>query len=449
MLKGIRRGANINLIGEAEKILNRNVSSPSYSVKPTDFFALTPKLTVKEGDSVKAGTSLFFSKKNPAINFVSPVSGKVTSVIRGAKRKVLEIMISEEGKEAVSHKVDGLGAMNQDTIKELLLKSGCWSFIVQRPYGIVANPDVMPKAVFVAAKATGPLQVDYEFILKNSKESFQKGIDVLKRLTQKEIYLGVDAFFPGFFETVKNVNTYPISNTHPAGNVSFHIEKLAPINPNETVWVVHPEDVVNIGILFETGKYAAQRTLAMAGPSVKKPQYYATKIGASLAPIIAASEVDTASENRYINGDALSGVAVSQQGHAGFYNNLVTVIPEGKQYRLFGWLPFKDNRVFSLSKTSFSWILNARKKSHITTNMNGEARALVVTGEMEKVFPMDMYPMQLLKACLVGDIEEMEALGIYEVVPEDFGLVDFSNTSKIEAQEIIREGIELMLKEVG
>ena len=228
----------------------------------------------------------------------------------------------------------------------------------------------------------------------------------------------------------------------------MQIHHLNPVNAGERVWTVNPEDVANIGALFLTGQYAAQRTVAVVGSSVNKPQYVKATIGASLEALFATVEVDNNQLNRYINGNVLSGKATRPDGYLGFYNNIFSVIPEGNDYRMFGWLPFVDNHIPSASTTSLSWLFGKRK-AKVNTNLNGEERAMVVTGEMEKVFPMDIYPMQLLKACMIQDIERMEALGIYEVVPEDFALVDFANTSKIEAQEIIRNGIELMMKEEG
>ena len=213
------------------------------------------------------------------------------------------------------------------------------------------------------------------------------------------------------------------------------------------MWTIRPEDVINIGLLFETGQFQAQRTVAVAGSLVQKTQYIKTKIGAQIAPMLQATHTENSTPARIINGDVLSGNQIHLEGHLGFYNNVISVIPEGNEYRMFGWMPFKDNNVPSISKTSFSWLFNKPKKAN--TNLNGEERALVVTGEMEKVFPMEIYPMQLLKACMAGDIEKMEQLGIYEVVPEDFGLIDFANTSKLEAQEIIKDAIQLMIKEVG
>jgi Na+-transporting NADH:ubiquinone oxidoreductase subunit A len=260
--------------------------------------------------------------------------------------------------------------------------------------------------------------------------------------------MSVEATFSGFFQNIKGVDLLTIKGPHPAGNVSVQIHKNNPLNMGEKVWEVRPEDVVNIGKLFSSGQFSAQRTVAVAGESVLQPQYVKTTIGAQISSITDISGFDNTQQNRFINGDVLTGKAEASDGHLDFYNNLLTIIPEGNHYRMFGWLPFMDNKIPSLSKTSLSWLMGNQGYS-VDTNMNGEERAFVVTGEMEKVFPMDIYPMQLLKACMAGDIEKMEALGIYEVIPEDFGLIDYANTSKIEAQEIIREGIELMIKEVG
>jgi Na+-transporting NADH:ubiquinone oxidoreductase subunit A len=286
-------------------------------------------------------------------------------------------------------------------------------------------------------------------LIKNNKEDFQMGINVLSKLLDNQpVHLTVDSNFKGFFENINNAQVTGVKGVHPAGNEGVQIHYINPINAGEKVWVVKPEDVANIGILFRTGEFSAQRTIAVVGNSVKNPQYYKATIGASVPALLHKVDLDTSQPNRFINGNVLSGTATSPDGYLGYYNNLLTIIPEGNHYRMFGWLPFVDNNIPSMSKTSLSWLFGKRK-AKVDTNLNGEERALVVTGEMEQVVPMDIYPMQLLKACMIEDIERMEALGIYEVVPEDFALVDYSSTSKIEAQEIIRKGIELMLKEEG
>ena len=443
-----RRGATINLVGEAEKILSVANPSKTFALKPDNFFGLVPRLMVKEGEKVAQGSPVFHSKTDSRIVFVSPVSGEVKAVVRGAKRKILEIVIEAKNGDAVVHEVPAAKALDRETVRNILLKSGAWPFIRQRPYGVLADPDIVPKAIYVSTYASAPLDVDYRFLLKNNLEDFQNGIDVLNHLSDVPVKLSVESNFLLDFESIKGVDKLPIDGPHPAGNVSVQIHNHSPLNMGEKVWEVRPEDVANIGKLFSNGVFSAQRTIAVAGQSVLQPQYVKSIIGAHLSSLFEISGIDNTLQNRVINGDVLTGKAVALDGYLDYFNNLVTVIPEGNQYRMFGWLPFMDNKIPSLSKTSLSWLFG-RKGYRTDTNMNGEERAFVVTGEMEKVFPMDIYPMQLIKACMAGDIEKMEALGIYEVIPEDFGLIDYANTSKIEAQEIIKEGIELMIKEVG
>ena len=444
----IRKGFNLNLDGEANKILVDIHPSKTFALKPADFFSSTPKLLVKEGVKVEKGTPLFFAKENPRVHFVSPVSGEVTSIVRGAKRKILEVVVTQDDSAtAIKHEIPELNTLDQNQTKEILLKAGAWPFITQRPYGTIARPEDTPKAIFVSTYTTAPLDVDYDFLLKNNKTEFQKGIDVLAKLSDN-LTLTADASFKGLFEKIENANIVGVSGNHPAGNVGVQIHHLAPVNAGETVWVVNPEDVANIGALFMSGEFSAQRTVALVGSSVGNPQYYKATIGASISALLEEAKLDNSQPNRFINGDVLTGSATSPDNYLGFYNNLFSIIPEGNNYRMFGWLPFVDNNIPSMSKTSLSWLFGKRK-AKVNTNLNGEERALVVTGEMEKVLPMDIYPMQLLKACMVQDIERMEALGIYEVVPQDFALVDYSSTSKIEAQEIIKQGIELMIKEEG
>jgi len=442
----IRKGFNLNLNGEANKILSESELSNTYALKPTDFFFLKPKLLVREGDKVKKGTPLFFSKDNPRIHFVSPVSGEILAISRGEKRKVLEVVISSDNNnDSVKFKTTNFKNFSADEIKEILLKSGTWPFILQRPYGIIAHPEDKPKAIYISAYSTLPLDVDFDFILKNKKDNFQLGLSMLSRLTEN-LYLTVDSNFNSFFKNIKDATLLKVKGPHPAGNVGVQIHNHKPISPGEKVWTVKPEDVSNIGSLFKTGEFCSDRTVAVVGPTVKNPQYFTSTIGSSISSILKKINIDKSKKCRLINGDVYSGKTTDINGYLSYSNNLLTIIPEGKDYRMFGWLPFKDNFIPSMSKTSFSKFLS-KKKMEVSTNLNGEERAIVVTGEMEKVFPMDIYPMQLVKACLNEDIERMEALGIYEVVPEDFGLIDFSSSSKIEAQEIIKKGIELIINE--
>jgi len=450
VIKGIqtRRGANLNIKGKAEKILDKTIAASHYALKPDDFFGITPKLNLKEGTDVLAGTPVFYSKKNPEIQIVAPVAGKIKAIERGPKRKIEHILIEASSKQdAVSHGVKDWNKMDRNALKSLLMVSGNWPFIHQRPYGITANPADTPKAIFVTLAKTDPLHEDFHFILKQDQKEFQLGIDLLNKLVDQPVFLGIEKLFPGYFETIEGVQHYTVLGPHPAGNLSLHIQQLCPLNMGERVWTVNAEDVANLGRFISTGVYSPQRTIAISGNAVEKPKYFRTKIGAELAPMLNAVGISH-NDVRVINGDVLTGTKSDPSDYLGYFNNLVTVIPEGNAYRMFGWLPFKDNNILSLSNTSFSRLFN-RKGFDVNTNLNGEERALVVTGEMEKIFPLEIYPMQLLKACMIEDIEKMEALGIYEVVPEDFGLVDYANTSKLEAQQIIRQGIELMINEVG
>ena len=443
-----RRGANLNINGEAEKIISRTPSSKTFALKPDDFFGTFPKLLKKEGQEIKAGEPVFFSKNDPRIKFVSPVSGIIQSIERGPRRKIEKIIIANSlVDDSISHKVDNWEKLNRNELITLLLESGNWPFIHQRPYGTIANPDETPKAIFISAHRTSPLCPDFEFILNKEIEAFQDGISILNKLVDQQVFLGTDASHPGIFNEISDIQNYTVAGPHPAGNISLHIQELAPLNMGERVWTVNPEDVANLGRFAKTGKFSPRRTIAITGNAVEEPKYIITKQGAELKPILDEFKL-LYPQNRVINGDLLSGTITHLDGYLGYYNNQISVIPEGNDYRMFGWLPFKDNNILSLSNTSFSRLFK-KKGFEVDTNLNGEERAIVVTGEMEKVFPLDVYPMQLLKACMFEDIEKMEALGIYEVVPEDFGLIDYANTSKIEAQEIIRQGIELMINEVG
>ena len=442
----LRKGADLNLVGKAEKKINVKSKSDLFAIQPDDFFSLTPKLIVKEGEEVSKGSPVFYDKNNISINFVSPVSGILRSVNRVAKRKIESIVIERQGDREIIHDIPK--ELNRGNIIELLTNSGCWPFIRQRPYNIIADPNDTPKSILISCFTSAPLDVDFDFILENNKEDFQSGINIIQKLTNNNVVLTVSDKPTSFFKNIKNVDIIKVSGPHPSANPSVQIQKLFPINVGEKVWVIRPEDIVNIGLFFKTGVYQAQRTIALAGSSLKTPQYFKTKIGSQIEPLINIAGLKSKSQTRYINGDVLTGSITTNDGFIGFYNNLLSVIPEGNKYRMFGWLPFMDNSILSLSRTSLSWLFS-NKGYEIDTNLNGEERAIVVTGEMEKVFPMDIYPMQLLKVCMTGDIEKMEAFGIYEVVPEDFGLIDYANTSKIEAQEIISDAIKLMIKEAG
>lgn len=449
MSKDIRisRGIDLKIKGAAEKKISAASRSKIYTIRPADFHQVTPKLLLKEGARVQAGEAIFYSKSDESVKFVSPVSGSIIEITRGERRVILEIKIQADAQDQpLQHGSKDPQKMDAQQVKSHLLESGCWPFIKQRPYDVVANSQDVPKSIFVSTYASAPLAADFEFTLKDRLEAFQVGIYALGKLTKGKVHVGVNGKVNSIFSNIKGAEIHKVSGPHPAGNVGVQISHIDPINAGERVWVVGAEDVAIIGELFIKGYYNPTRTLAVVGAEVKAPQYKTALIGAQMADILADN---VASDNvRIISGDVLTGTKASLSGNLAFYSTTVSVIEEGNQYRMFGWLPFASPQVHSIQRTALSWLM-PNKVYTPNTNLNGEERALVVTGEMEKVMPMDIYPMQLLKACLANDIEKMENLGIYEVAPEDFALVDYANTSKIEAQKIIREALDVMIKEVG
>jgi Na+-transporting NADH:ubiquinone oxidoreductase subunit A len=441
----IRKGLDLKLKGEADKIIVDAPPSSIYAIKPADFHAVVPKLILKEGTAVKAGEPVFYSKYDDKVKFSAPVSGIVSEVLRGAKRRILEVKITTNGSdEAINYGKLNPSDANADQVRSMILESGCWPFIIQRPYSIIANSNDIPKGIFISAYATAPLAGDPEVILAGKLEAFQAGVTALSKLTSGSVHICVGK--ESILKNIKDAEVHTIKGPHPAGNVGIQIHKLDPINMGERAWTVGPEDVAIIGNLFLTGEFKPERTIALVGTDVKESdrKYYRTLVGANVNTLVGT--VDT-NNTRIISGDVLTGVKLSNDQFINFYHNTVTLIPEGNEYAFLGWMPFTRNHVPSNAGTSFSKLLGGKRM--VDTNLNGEDRALVVTGEMEEMMPMDIYPLQLIKACMSGNIEQMENLGIYEVAPEDFALIDFTNTSKLEAQEVIRLGLDLMITEVG
>ncbi len=443
----IKKGLDLKLKGEAAHKVADATRSKVYAVKPSDFHGVTPKMVVKEGDNVKAGEVIFYSKVDEKVKFVAPVSGKIQEIKRGEKRVILEILIAADSQDVfVEHSKKNPNDLSTEEVKAHLLASGCWPFINQRPYDVIANSADTPKAIFISTYASAPLAADVDFVLADKLIAFQAGVDALAKLTTGKVHLSLKGKGKSIFSVVKGVALHRVYGPHPAGNVGVLISKIDPINAGERVWTVSPQDVATIGELFLNGKFNATRTVALVGSEVKEAQYYNVISGAAIADLVGGN---IAGDNvRIISDDVLTGTKVKMDGNLGFLSNTVTVIPEGNVFRMFGWMPFASPSIHSASRTGLSWLMPGKKYAP-NTNLNGEERALVVTGEMEAVMPLDIYPMQLLKACLAGNIDKMESLGIYEVAPEDFALIDYTNTSKLEAQEIIREALDLMIKEVG
>ncbi len=442
----IRRGLDIKLQGEAEKKI-KEVASDSYAIKPPDFHGVFPKLFVKEGDLVKAGTPVFFDKYRDNIIFTSPVSGKITEVFRGAKRKMLEIRIEPNGKmEYEDFGAENPSSLDREKIREKLLKSGTWAFIRQRPYSVIANPDDDPKAIIISGFNSAPLAPDVDYLVEGNEKAFQTGIDAIGKLTSGKIHLNLRTGENSskVFSGAKGVQVNQFKGPHPAGNVGIQIHHVDPVNKGDKIWYIDPQSVITIGKLFLEGKFDASRKIALSGSEVKNPQYYKVIAGCNIYPLVKDNRI---SENiRYISGNVLSGSRIDRDGYLGFYDNHITLIPEGNYHEFIGWAMPRFNK-FSYSKTFFSW-LTPGKKYKLDTNLNGGHRAFVLTGEYEKVFPMDIYPMQLLKAIMVKDIDRMEQLGIYEVDEEDFALCEFIDASKTEMQAIVREGLDFLRKEM-
>ena len=448
MSKSVRlsRGLNINLLGDADKVYASVKNHEIYALKPTDFHGLTPKLTVKVGDSVLAGSIIFFDKYNEKIKFCSPVSGTIQDIVRGDKRRILEVIIKSNSEfEYVSHSPANPKDLSREQIIDHMLEKGVWPFIRQKPYDIIANPSDMPKSIFISAFKSGPLAIDNDFALYGMDELFQKGLDIISKLTNGKTHLNLDGNTNSskVFSDAKGVELNSFSGPHPAGNVGIQIHHLDPINKGDIVWYLEPQDIIVIARLFTQGKYDVSRIISLCGSEVSKPRYYRTISGSCVANLI--SDNVKRENNRIICGDVLSGKKIDKNGYLGFYDTQITVIQEGNEQEFLGWALPGINK-FSMSKSYFSWLFPTRKYN-IDTNMRGEERAYVVTGQYEKVLPMDIFPQQLVKAIMIEDIDLMEKLGLYEVGPEDFALCEFVCTSKIEVQSLIRHGLDILRKE--
>lgn len=444
----IKQGLDINLLGEAGKAINQ-VDAGLYAIKPTDFTGVFPKVLVQEGDKVKAGTPLFYDKYHDNIKLCAPVSGTIKEVRRGAKRVLLEIIIEPDAQQVFEDfgKADP-NKLTRGQITDKLLQSGVWPLIRQRPYNVIANPDDQPKAIFISGFDSSPLAPDYNLIVTGQGEAFQAGIDALAKLTKGIIHLNLKggATTSDVFTQARNVQVNYFNGPHPAGNVGVQINKINPINKGDVVWHLRPQEVLTIGRLFLEGRFNTERIIALTGSEVIKPVYIKTKIGATIREMMKDNLND--GKLRFISGNPLTGKKIDKNGFISFYDSQVTVLPEGDYYEMFGWV-LPGFGKFSYSRTFFTWLHSKNKKYRLDTNYHGGPRAFVMTGEMEKVFPFDIYPLQLLKAIMIEDIEAMENLGIYEVDEEDFALVEYIDTSKTEIQELVRKGLDLMRKEMS
>ncbi len=452
----LSKGLNIPVKGAASARIIKTVLPDILAVKPTDFRLLTPKLLVQQGDAVKAGSPLFADKKNPSILFVSPVSGTVSEIVRGEKRKILAVLVKPDGKnEYINFNVPNPRNAEKADIIRILLESGLWPSIKQRPYGIIPDPEKAPKSIFISAFDSAPLAPDLDFALRGETDAIQTGIDILKKLTKGDIHLSIhiDNHASTPFHKLQRVISHTFEGKHPVGNPGVQIHHIDPINKGEIVWTIDLHSIAAIGRLFAKGVYDVKRMIAVTGPMAVNPGYIETYPGMCMQQIkeLVAQPLRRYGEDlpaRYISGNLLTGSNVGENGYLGFFDHQITLLPEGKYRELFGWAkPFRFKK-FSVSRSYFSWLF-PKKEYALDTNLNGGERAFVMTGVYEKVFPMDIYPMYLLKAILAKDIDRMEELGIYEVIEEDMALCEFVCPSKTEVQQIVSDGIELMIKEMS
>ena len=440
----LKKGLDVPVKGVAARKVAKTVKPGVVAVKPTDFKGFLPRLLVKEGDRVLAGSPVLADKQKPQILVTSPVSGTVTGVVRGDKRKLLAVLVqADDSQEYVDFgtKVPA----DADQVKELLLKTGLWGALIQRPYGIQADPDLRPKAVFISTFSTAPLAADTEFTLGDRFADFQAGVNALGKLTDGGVHVAVNkaVWNSSPFHKTENAIVHSVGGKHPAGNVGVQISHIAPIQKGETVWTMPVLFVVALGHVINTGRLDLTRKVAVTGPMAPTPAYVEALPGTPLKELAAIPE-----GIRVIGGDVLTGENLGKDGYLGFFQDQITLLNEGYDREWFGWAkPFRP-KVHSSSRCYFSW-LTPKKQYDMDTNLHGGPRAFVETKCFEDVTPMDIFPIYLIKACLAGDIEKMEKFGIYEVLPEDLALCDYVDPSKNDIQAIIQQGIDLMIKEMA
>ena len=442
----IKKGLDINLKGKASEVLLNGGKSETYAIVPDFYSGVLPKVVAKVGDKVKAGSVLMIDKNRPEIKFVSPVSGEVTAVNRGAKRKVLSIVVTPDAQiEYEEFGKKNVASLKGDEVKEAMLNAGMWPFVMQRPYDIVATPGEMPRDIFVSAFYSAPLAPDFNYLVKGQEADFQTGLDALAKLTTGKVYVGIRK--GSAVQQVKGVELVEIEGPHPAANASVLINHTKPINKGETVWTVDPANVIIIGRLFNKGIADFSRKVVITGSETKEQGYVQAISGCTIKSLV-GGRVATNAHVRIISGNVLTGTKVSMEDYLGAYDNQITVIPEGDETHEFLGFAMPRTNQYSMSHSYFSWLMG-KKEYVLDARIKGGKRAMIMSNEYDKVFPLDIYPEYLLKAIIAFDIDKMENLGIYEVAPEDFALCEFVDTSKIELQKIVRDGLTLLYKEMN
>ncbi len=447
----LKKGLNIPVAGEAELRVSKTVAPGIVAVQPTDFKGFLPRLLVKEGDRVLCGSPVMADKKNADILLTSPVSGTVREIVRGEKRKLLAVLVEADvQQQCVDFGVKDVTKLDGKQVREALLASGLWPWLVQRPYGILADPAAQPRDIFVSTFSTAPLAPDAAFCFGSELKAAQAGVCALTKLTSGKVHVSLDGNAGDSpFAALQHCELHTFQGPHPAGNVGVQISHIAPIRKEDIVWTVSLAGLVAIGKLFTTGRYDVRRKVAVTGPMALQPSYIDALPGTPMAAIRSFCGNTPADQLRVISGDILSGKAVGMEGYLGFFDNQVTLVREGTDQELLGWIrPFRFNQ-FSADRSYFSWLL-PKKKYAMDTNLHGGPRAFLMNdGYYARVLPMDIYPVYLAKACLAGEIEKMERFGIYEVLPEDLATCEFVDPSKNNIQEMIEQGIDLMLKEMA
>ena len=439
----LRKGLDIHLQGRAEEKKIQLKSNGKYALVPDDFEGVTPKVVVKEGDTVKAGDALFVNKQYPDVRFASPVSGKVVAVERGERRKVLCIRVEADAQQSyVDFGKKDVTQMDGKAVIDALLQAGIFGYINQLPYAVSTNPETKPKAIFVSALRDKPLAADFEFEVKGQEQDFQTGLTALSKIAKTYLGVGVGSKLEG----MKDVEVNVFDGKCPAGNVGVQVNNIDPVNKGEVVWTIgDPTVVLFIGRLLNTGRVNLTRAVALCGSEITSPAYVDMLVGEELSTLLSNS-YDASKSVRIINGNVLTGKPTTKEGFLGAHSSEITVIPEGNDAdEMLGWiLPrFKQ---FSVNRSYFSWLCG-KKEYALDARVKGGERHIIMSGEYDKVLPMDIYGEYLIKAIISGDIDRQEALGIYEVSPEDFALAEFVDSSKLELQRIVREGLNILRKE--
>lgn len=439
----LRKGLDINLKGKAEETKILLKSSGKFALVPDDFEGVVPKVVVKEGDKVKAGDALFVNKNYPTVKFASPVSGTIAAVERGDRRKVLSIRVdADANQEFRDFGASNVNTLTGEQVKSMLLDAGLFGYINQLPYAISTNPETHPKAIFVSALRDMPLAANFEFELKGQEKDFQTGLTALSKMAKTYLGVGVHSSMENF----KDVEVTVFDGKCPAGNVGVQVNHLDPVNKGEVVWTIgDPTVVLFIGRLFNSGKVDLRRTVALAGSEVKNPAYVDMLVGQELTTLLSNS-YDSDHSVRIINGNPLTGRPTTKDGFLGAHTSEITVIPEGDdKNEMLGWIMPRFGQ-FSVSRSYCSWLFG-KKQYALDARIKGGERHMIMSGEYDRVLPMDIYGEYLIKAIIAGDIDRMEQLGIYEVSPEDFAVAEFVDSSKLELQRIVREGLNILRKE--